>query len=152
MTFSRFRFLCLCLSLCVHAEMKNSRQFTTLDTVLCASSSFEDSRLCAESHCAKLISALQLILRSSPAAFHHSFESQRLQSIVLQYLQPEHTFSIHRRRQNIHTKPLRLFHSRYQNFSRWSSRYRRRNRYQSRTIWYFDHKAQAQSRSWSHPM
>ena len=47
-------FLCLCLSLCVHAEMNNSCESTTLDTVLCASSSFADSILRADSDSAKI--------------------------------------------------------------------------------------------------
>lgn len=86
-------FLCLCLFLCARAEMNNSRQSSTPNTVFCAYLSFEDSSLCAESDSAEPVSAVQLTVRYSPTASNYNFVSQCLQSIVLQPLQPEHIFN-----------------------------------------------------------
>ena len=75
-------FLCLCLFLNVRAEMNNSRQSSTPNTVFYAYLSFEDSSLCAKSNSTKNIKAAQLTMRYSRAASPYNFVSQCLQSII----------------------------------------------------------------------
>ena len=79
-------FLCLCFFLYVRAEMNNSCQSSTTNTVFYAHLSFEDSSLCAEPDNTKIISAVQLTMRYSRTASPYNFISQCLQSIIPQHI------------------------------------------------------------------